>query len=130
MATPSTSQSRAGSPGYVAKAASLWLDAEGVGHRPVNHDFVLGHVLSDFGSDSRSESRLTFPRTSSHSLSISPSRSFCLADATIADGPHGSDLTMTEAVVSARRPDIAVWLMLQMQGKIVDAWNELRNMQA
>ena len=48
---------------------------------------------------------------------------------TIVDGPHGSDLTVTESVVTMRQTEIAMKLMLQVQGKIVDAWNELRNMQ-
>jgi flagellar hook-basal body complex protein FliE len=42
----------------------------------------------------------------------------------------GADLVMTESVVAMRQADIAMRLMLQLQGKLVDAWNELRNMQA
>ena len=42
----------------------------------------------------------------------------------------GADLTMTESVVAMRQADVAMRLMLQLQGKLVDAWNELRNMQA
>ena len=47
----------------------------------------------------------------------------------IAGGPHGSDLIVTESAVAVRQTDIAMRLMLQVQGKLVDAWNELRNMQ-
>lgn len=47
----------------------------------------------------------------------------------IAGGVEKQDLAMSESIIAMRKADLAMRLMLQVQRKLVDAWNELRNMQ-
>lgn len=47
----------------------------------------------------------------------------------IASGVETGDMAMSESVIAMRKADLAMRLMLQVQRKLVDAWNELRNMQ-
>ena len=47
----------------------------------------------------------------------------------IADGAETGEMNMTQAVLAMKEADTTMRLMLQIRMKLVDAWNELRNMQ-
>lgn len=47
----------------------------------------------------------------------------------IAEGLREGEITLAETVVAMREADLAMRLMMQVQRKLVDTWNELRNMQ-
>lgn len=51
------------------------------------------------------------------------------AQLSIAEGVAGGDITMVESVTAVREAELAIKLMQQVQRKLVDTWNELRNMQ-
>lgn len=41
----------------------------------------------------------------------------------------GGDITQVESVLALREADLALKLMVQVRNKVLDAWNELKNMQ-
>ncbi|MHC4874992.1 MAG: flagellar hook-basal body complex protein FliE [Planctomycetota bacterium] len=47
----------------------------------------------------------------------------------IAEGIGGGDITLAETVTAVREAELAIKLMQQVQRKLVDTWNELRQMQ-
>lgn len=51
------------------------------------------------------------------------------AQVNIAEGVAGGDITLAESVTAIREAELAIKLMQQVQRKLVDTWNELRNMQ-
>lgn len=51
------------------------------------------------------------------------------AQASIAEGIAGGDITLAESVTAVREAELAIKLMQQIQRKLVDTWNELRTMQ-
>lgn len=51
------------------------------------------------------------------------------AQGVIARGIENNEPALTESVLAMREADLAMRLMLQVQLKLVNAWNELRNMQ-
>lgn len=47
----------------------------------------------------------------------------------VAEGAESGDMNMTEAVLAMKEADAAMRMILQVRMKLVDAWNELKNMQ-
>ena len=51
------------------------------------------------------------------------------AHSSILDSAEQKDITLTEAIANMQETTIATKLIMQVQLKLVEAWNELRNMQ-
>lgn len=51
------------------------------------------------------------------------------AQLSISDHLAGGDITQVETALALREADLALRLMVQVRNKVVDAWNELKNMQ-